>query len=232
MDGVHDMGGVRERFGPVVIEENEPVFHAPWESRVYGMRQAVGPIFRLGASRRAIESLPPDFYLSSSYYEKWLESFITNLTEKGVISRDELEARLAEFEAAPDRPATEVIDPAKALATMNRIFRKRIVRVPVEQEMPQFKVGDVVLVRDLHPVGHIRLPGYLRGKTGIIERYNGYYDIHDHERSDEPQPPPLPLYSVSFDIADLWDERGEKGRIVADLAEHYIEAADPGRAES
>jgi nitrile hydratase len=225
MDGVHDMGGVKERFGPVVREENEPVFHAPWESRVYGMRQAVGPIFRLGASRRAIESLPADFYLSSSYYEKWLESFISNLTDKGLISPEELEARLAEFEAAPERPATEVIDPAQALAVTNRIFRKRIVRLPVEHETPLFEVGDAVVVRDLHPAGHIRLPGYLRGKTGIIERYNGYYDIHDHERSDEPMPPPLPLYSVSFDMADLWGEGAEKGRIVADLAEHYIEAA-------
>jgi nitrile hydratase len=226
MDGVHDLGGVKERFGPIVREEHEPVFHAPWEGRVYGMRQSVGPIFRLGTHRAAIERLGKERYLESSYYEKWLSAFITCLIDQGTISEAELNAQVAKFEANPELPATEVVDNAKALATMNRIFRKRIVRVPVENETPLFKVGDAVLVRDLHPAGHIRLPGYLRGKTGIIERYNGYYDIHDHERHDEPQPPPLPLYSVSFDMADLWGEGAEHGRIVADLAEHYIGPAE------
>ena len=36
MDGVHDMGGMHG-FGPVQHEENEPVFHEPWEGRVYAM---------------------------------------------------------------------------------------------------------------------------------------------------------------------------------------------------
>ena len=31
MDGVHDMGGM-DGFGKVEVEQNEPVFHAPWEA--------------------------------------------------------------------------------------------------------------------------------------------------------------------------------------------------------
>lgn len=217
------MGGVKARFGPIEREENEPVFHQRWEGRVYGMRRAVGGVFRLGASRRAIETLPPDFYLSSSYYEKWLEAFIANLTEKGMITPGEFEARLAEFEAQPDKPATEAMDPARVQQLTERMFRKSIVRQYLDNEEPRFKPGDPVMVLDLHPTGHIRLPGYLRGKPGIIERYNGYYDVHDHEDSDEPQPQPEPLYAVSFEMADVWGEQAEPGRIIADLTESYLE---------
>ena len=41
MDGIHDMGGM-DGFGPIPIERDEPVFHAPWEGRVYAMNTAVG----------------------------------------------------------------------------------------------------------------------------------------------------------------------------------------------
>ena len=39
MNGVHDMGGMHG-FGPIEREENEPVFHQAWESRVFAMRVA------------------------------------------------------------------------------------------------------------------------------------------------------------------------------------------------
>ena len=32
MDGIHDMGGMHG-FGPITREENEPLFHHPWEGR-------------------------------------------------------------------------------------------------------------------------------------------------------------------------------------------------------
>ena len=41
MNGVHDMGGM-DGMGPIEREENEPVFHAPWESRVYAMARSSG----------------------------------------------------------------------------------------------------------------------------------------------------------------------------------------------
>ena len=36
MDGVHDMGGMHG-FGPIKIDENEPLFHDEWEGRVLGI---------------------------------------------------------------------------------------------------------------------------------------------------------------------------------------------------
>ena len=41
MNGIHDMGGMHG-FGPVMREENEPVFHAPWEARLFAIRQRIG----------------------------------------------------------------------------------------------------------------------------------------------------------------------------------------------
>ena len=40
MNGVHDMGG-QQGMGPVVYEKNEPVFHAPWEGRMYALTRAM-----------------------------------------------------------------------------------------------------------------------------------------------------------------------------------------------
>ena len=39
MNGVHDMGGMMG-FGPVEPEPDEPVFHADWEGRVFGLTLA------------------------------------------------------------------------------------------------------------------------------------------------------------------------------------------------
>ena len=42
MNGIHDMGG-KQDMGPIEYEKNEPVFHAPWESRVFAMILAPSP---------------------------------------------------------------------------------------------------------------------------------------------------------------------------------------------
>jgi hypothetical protein len=44
--------------------------------------------------RRGIESMPPDQYERASYYERWLLSIETNMTEKGVLAPGELDARI------------------------------------------------------------------------------------------------------------------------------------------
>ena len=59
MNGVHDMGGM-DGFGPVVREQNEPVFHADWERRMYAL---VGPVMgsaqvNIDEFRHAIERIP------------------------------------------------------------------------------------------------------------------------------------------------------------------------------
>ena len=69
MNGIHDMGGMHG-FGPIVREENEPVFHHDWEGRVFALRIAT-PVPIPGGSRNNIEQMDPAAYLTTSYYEKW-----------------------------------------------------------------------------------------------------------------------------------------------------------------
>src|SRR5215467_11552194 len=71
MNGVHDMGGMHG-FGPVEYEGDEPVFHEPWEGRVYALTRAMGAWgkWNIDASRHSRELIPPAEYLRMSYYEK------------------------------------------------------------------------------------------------------------------------------------------------------------------
>ena len=67
MNGVHDLGGLHG-FGPVVREPNEPVFHADWERKNFGLLEVLGcdGHFNIDEIRHGIERMGPD-YLNTSY---------------------------------------------------------------------------------------------------------------------------------------------------------------------
>ncbi|HLX34087.1 MAG TPA: nitrile hydratase subunit beta [Candidatus Limnocylindrales bacterium] len=114
MNGVHDMGAT-DGHGPVIVETNEPVFHARWEGRVYGMmrRLRAAGLFNLDEFRYAQERLPPGRYLASSYYERWLAALETLVEETGAaISSEALPERRAETRFQPgDRVVTRNLNP-------------------------------------------------------------------------------------------------------------------------
>ena len=97
----HDMGGLPA--GPIENENHEPDL---WEKRVDAMMVCLGAsapdgkrLITVDEIRRVIEDLPPDAYDTLSYYERWVHSISTILAERGVYSREELEAKLAEVRA-------------------------------------------------------------------------------------------------------------------------------------
>jgi nitrile hydratase subunit beta len=96
MNGIHDLGGMHG-IGAIAPEKNEPVFHTDWERRMFGLFIVVfaGGHYNVDEFRHAIERMPPAEYLTSSYYEHWLHSLETLLVEKGVIKKEELDAKLA-----------------------------------------------------------------------------------------------------------------------------------------
>jgi hypothetical protein len=106
MNGVHDLGGMHG-FGPVVPEPDEPVFHTAWERRAFALTLAMGAWghWTLDAARFARERIPPAAYLATGYYEKWLLGLETLLVEHGLLTPEEIEARIARLRAAP--PARE-----------------------------------------------------------------------------------------------------------------------------
>jgi len=89
---VHDRGGWPTD-APIDRSEHEL---ADWELLADALVGALGQrgLMNVDEFRRGIESMSPDAYEQASYYERWLYSMETILTEKGVLSRGELDARL------------------------------------------------------------------------------------------------------------------------------------------
>lgn len=229
MNGPHDTGGMHG-FGPVVREEDEPVFHGDWEKRVYGiMRAAMARgIYNIDEMRHGIERMPPAEYLASSYYERWLASAERLLAEKGVVSPAELEARVALLREQPDARLPGHEDPAFLESMRARLSA----RPSYERDGPEprFAPGDRVRTRNVHPTGHTRLPRYARGKRGVIHQLRGSHvfpDTHAHGLGEQPRP----LYSVRFEARELWGESAEAGQtLYLDLWESYLEPDVEGGA--
>jgi nitrile hydratase subunit beta len=203
MNGVHDMGGMHG-FGPVVREEDEPVFHAAWEGKVRALmgRTRSAGYYNLDEFRHAIERMPAEDYLRAGYYERWLHSVETLLLEKGVITADELVSGRSSKPAAAPR--------ARPKAPTALVAR--------------FKRGDRVVTRKLNPEGHTRLPRYARGRTGVVRTVNGPFLLPDssaHGRGPDWQA----CYAVEFSARELWGETAPAGdRVCVDLWESYLVA--------
>ena len=205
------MGGMHG-FGRVPVEPNEPLFHAPWESRVLGMVfQVVGGGWsNIDAFRHAIERLAPVMYLQAGYYGRWLRALETLLVEAGLLGRGEVDERLA------GTPAREPAASAPHSGAFVGVVR------PVESP-PRFAVGDRVLARNVHPAGHTRLPRYARGRQGVVHRVHPacvFPDTHAHGRGENPQY----VYGVRFPARELWGTDAEEGSAVyLDLFDQYLE---------
>jgi hypothetical protein len=92
MEAVHDRGG-RPDASPIDRSEHEL---EDWElltDALVGTLGAAG-VMNVDELRRGIESMAPDDYEQASYYERWLYSVETVLTEKGVLEPGEIDARI------------------------------------------------------------------------------------------------------------------------------------------
>ena len=204
MDGIHDLGG-RQGFGAVRYTPNAPAFHAQWEVRansLYALAVRLG-IFNMDEYRHAIERMEPRHYLAASYYERSLTGLATLCVEKGIVGREELERRAGgSFPlAAPGAPGRTNVPDRDA-----------------------FKLGDRVRVRLDFVPGHVRMPGYIRGKTGVIVGESPAYpfpDAHAHavEAQDEP------TYDVRFRSEDLWPNSADAALVHVGVFQSYLERA-------
>ena len=75
--------------------------HADWELRVHALHQVLGRkgVRRTDELRRAIESLEPDLYESLSYYERWTAALEILVVEKGILSTEEIDQKVAELQS-------------------------------------------------------------------------------------------------------------------------------------
>ena len=226
MNGVHDMGGMHG-FGPIDIEVDEPIFHDEWEGRVYGMVTSIREehdVYGPYGSRHYIENIPPAQYLASSYYEKWMLALETALVSKGLLTTEELDSRTRQLSGDPSAEVARRDDPELAERVRQRIYKPQ----PLQQQAaspPRFAVGDAIAVRNIHPVGHTRLPRYVRGKRGVIARIYGAQGFQDEPTVADNSP--QHVYSVVFEASELWGESAESNQLLyIDMWECWMEASD------
>ncbi|MEM7215265.1 MAG: nitrile hydratase subunit beta [Pseudomonadota bacterium] len=219
MNGLHDMGGM-QCYGPVVPEENEPVFHADWEKRALAMTVGMGFTgqWNIDISRHARESLPPDFYLTKSYYQIWLAGLQKLMLERGMVTPEEITTGKAEVPGIAVKQVVSAPSMPAALAAGG----------PVEREAnstSEYAIGDKVRTANLNPLGHTRLPSYARDKTGVIVLVHGFHVFPDTNSRGEGEDPQW-LYSVAFDSQELFGPHAESGNmIMVDCWESYLERA-------
>lgn len=92
---------------------------------------------------------------------------------------------------------------------------------------PRFAPGAAVQVLDLPIDGHLRVPAYVRGKAGVIERWCGPYLNPEELAYGRATGPVVQLYQVEFAQHELWpDYEGPKAdRLFIEIYEHWLAPA-------
>ena len=210
MDGIHDLGGM-QGFGKIDHKNNsqtyKPVFHEDWEHLAYSLLFLAADHlknFSVDELRHAIERMETGHYFNTPYYDRIVIGTATLLVENGVISKEELDECLGtDFKLA--RPYFSKGRAAKA------------------QDNP-LDVGDTVKVSDEFVPGHVRMPGYVRGKTGVVlHRTTEKWPFADSIGHGNKDAKLEPTYHVQFKVSDLWGTAADDGYVVVDLFESYLE---------
>ncbi len=217
------MGG-QQCFGPVLAEADEPVFHAQWERLALALTLAAGALgqWNIDLSRSARESLPAAVYLGSSYYEIWIRALEALLVERGLALADEVHTGAM---VVPGKPMARVLGADQVAAALAKGSpTERPARTPA-----RFHPGDRVLAKNMHPLGHTRLPRYVRGHVGTVELVHGahiFADSHAIKTTPPFDEDPHWLYTVVFEAREIWGAPADpKARVSVDAWEPYLQAA-------
>ena len=213
-----DLGGQRGH-GAIVPEPEGELWHAAWEPRVMALTVAMGATgsWNIDMSRRARETLPD--YSRRSYYEIWFAALQKLLIERRIVRRAELRRGRS---LDPPLPLARVLRAAQVESALARGSPTlRPVAAPAK-----FEIGNRVRTLDHKATHHTRLPGYVRGKVGIVEQVLGthvFADTHAHGLGEQVQW----LYTVVFDAAQVWpDEPAAAHRVSVDAWEPYLQASE------
>jgi nitrile hydratase len=234
----HYLGGLEGLPEPLTLERR--VFVEDWEKRIFGIHVAMmGLSNHLGSAlpeypidevptafkdewtwadlRTGAEAMNPFDYFKFRYYEKWLGGITQFFVDKGYVTEEEIAARVAELapaDAPEDAPAID--DQVIAYLRLGDSPRRDVAHT-------KFPVGSTVRITNVPADAHSRLPGYLRGRVGTVERvFEGDYAYFTH--TGDGIGDPMPIYIVEFDPAEIWGPRAEDGPLTlyAELFEAYL----------
>ena len=90
-----------------------------------------------------------------------------------------------------------------------------------------YVVGSTVRIKTMSPLGHIRTPHYLRGKTGVVERILGPFNNPEQLAYMVPALART-LYRVRFEMGHIWpDAETSQDTLDAEIYEHWIDQDAP-----
>lgn len=239
----HALGGL-EGLETTPVNFEKRVFVEDWEKRIFGihaammglsdsLRDAGYDMDAAGAAvnttwtwadlRKGAEAMNPFDYFRLRYYEKWLGGITSYFLQHGYVTEEELAAATATYAETPTaelpvRPSDSIDD------QVIRYLRQgdTPLRGPGE---PRFAAGDAVTIGNPPHSDHTRLPGYLRGRSGVIERvWSGSYAYFCSTGPDGLGEQPVPVYVVRFEPAEVWGAAAEPnaGPIYVELYETYL----------
>ncbi|MBX5488650.1 MAG: nitrile hydratase subunit beta [Mycolicibacterium hassiacum] len=234
----HYLGGLEGL--PEITTLEKRVFVEEWEKRIFGIHVAMmGLSNHLGSAlpgypidevpttfkdewtwadlRTGAEAMNPFDYFKYRYYEKWLGGITQFFIDKGYVTEEELTARMTEPAPTETETKPEIDDQVIAYLRNGDSPRRDVAH-------PKFAVGERVRVTNVPAGSHTRLPGYLRGRVGTIERiFEGDYAYFVH--TGDGIGDPMPVYAVAFDPVEIWGPRAEPGpeTLYAELYEAYLE---------
>jgi nitrile hydratase beta subunit len=211
-----DLGG-QLGHGPINPDGKGDSWHAAWERRAFAVTAAmlVTGAWNVDMLRAANETLPD--YGDRSYYEMFIGGLLELLDERGLVSADELAAgrSLREPRAVPNVLLARDVSAVLANGAPSE-------RPATTQ--PRFAVGQDVRAYALPVPHHTRLPGYARGKLGVIERVHGVHVFPDAHASGQGEQPHW-LYTVAFSGDELWPGAAPGHTVSIEAWEPYLEAA-------
>ncbi len=212
-----DLGGTTGH-GPIEYEPEGVVFHHDWEAKTLALTLAAGAPggWNIDMSRAARETLPN--YADLTYYEIWAAGLQRLLVGSGIVTTEEVEAG---HSLAPGDSSRRVLAADQVAAVLER-------GGPASRSTDEpagFAVGDRVRTRAGSVDHHTRLPAYVAGQVGTVERVHGAHvlpDTNAHGQGEQPEW----LYTVVFDAGDLWDDAMPGQSVSVDAWESYLTAAD------
>ena len=221
MNSAHDMGGMHG-MGPVVPEPDYHPFHHEWEGRAFACFLAMGVWGKWNIDRGRFfrESIPGPRYLNITYFEIWLDALIGLAADAGLATAEETVGGHAE-------PGAEKRTPSLTADKIPPAMRRGASTQREESDVPaRFSPGDGVHARNINPHGHTRLPRYVRGRSGIIDRIHGVFVLPDSNANFDGEAPQT-VYSVCFTAGELWgdDAAHPADKVYVDMWDSYLEPA-------
>ena len=115
--------------------------------------------------------------------------------------------------------------PALKATNVDQALRKGGSARREDTTAPRFTPGQGVTVRNLNPLGHTRVPRYIRGRSGTVERDHGVFVLPDTHAAGT-GPSPQHVYSVRFEAREVWGAQAPGNEaIYIDLWDDYLDPA-------